>query len=120
MVGFHERLRKATYLLERPTPFAMSAQSSLIAELDDALLLGNSEWRTKTLRQVTDLFVSAADRYSQQQLALFDHVFGRFLSSVEISARATLAQRLAANANAPPCTIRTLAFDDHIDVAGPL
>src|SRR5262249_56900732 len=37
-----------------------------------------------------------------------------------VSARAALAERLAAVPNAPPTAVRTLAFDDAIDVAGPV
>src|SRR5437762_2577131 len=98
----------------------MSAQRTLFAQLEDALLLGSAEWRANTLRQVTDLFVFGADRFSENHLALFDDIFARFIGSIEISARAALAQQLADIANAPPSTIQALACDDQIDVAGPV
>lgn len=98
----------------------MSAQSTLFTQLDDALLLGSTEWRANTLRQLTDLFLFGADRFSENHLALFDDIFARFISSIEVSARAALAQQLADIANAPPSTIHALAFDDQIDVAGPV
>src|SRR4051794_40403961 len=98
----------------------MSAQSTLFSQLEDALLVGSAEWRANTLRQVTDLFVFGADRFSENHLALFDDVFARFIGSIEMSARVALAQQLAEIANAPPATIHALAFDDRIDVAGPV
>ena len=98
----------------------MSAQNNLFAQLDDALLLGNAEWRANSLRQVTDLFVIGADRFSEDHLALFDDVFARYIDRIEISARAALAQQLADIANVPPLTIRALACDDQLDVAGPV
>jgi len=98
----------------------MSAQSTLFTQLDDALLLGSAEWRANMLRQLTDLFAFGADRFSENHLALFDDIFARFISSIEVSARAALAQQLADIANAPPSTIHALAFDDQIDVAGPV
>ncbi|MFX5438043.1 DUF2336 domain-containing protein, partial [Acinetobacter baumannii] len=42
------------------------------------------------------------------------------LEHIENSAKALLANRLAPIDTAPPQTIRTLAFDDLIEVAGPV
>jgi uncharacterized protein (DUF2336 family) len=47
-------------------------------------------------------------------------VIGRLAADIEIEAKVLLAQRLAVVANAPRNVIRTLAFDDHADVAMPV
>ena len=49
---------------------------------------------------------------------VFDDVFQCLIEQIETSAKALLANRLAPIATAPPQTIRTLAFDDVIEVAG--
>ena len=98
----------------------MSAQNSLIHELEDALSHGSVERREKTLRRVTDLFVFGSSHFSGDHIAVFDGVFSHLVADIEQSARAALADRLAAIPNAPPKLIRKLAFDDAIEVAGPV
>jgi uncharacterized protein (DUF2336 family) len=98
----------------------MSMQKTLLTELENAMAHGNAERRAKTIRQVTELFVLSSSHFSDDHVALFDNVFGRLIVDLEASARSALAQRLAGVSNAPPALIRTLAFDDQIDVAGPV
>ena len=98
----------------------MSAQDSLISELEEAISNGSSERRAKTLRRVTDLFVFGSGHFSQDHIALFDGVFRHLIEHIEQSARAVLASQLAPISNAPPQAIRALAFDDAIEVAGPV
>jgi len=98
----------------------MSTPLNLINELEEALSKGSAERRSKTLNRVTDLFVFGSGHFSDDHVAVFDVVFARLMSDIEASARAALAGRLAAVPNAPPTAIRTLAFDDAIDVAGPV
>ncbi|MES1155914.1 MAG: DUF2336 domain-containing protein [Pseudorhodoplanes sp.] len=95
-----------------PTPIAF------ISELEEALSSGSAERRAKMLHRVTDLFVFGSDHFSGDHITLFDTVFSRLIADIEVSARETLAGRLADIPNAPPGVIRTLAFDDVIDVAG--
>jgi uncharacterized protein (DUF2336 family) len=47
-------------------------------------------------------------------------VIGRLASEIEVAARTQLAKRLARIDNAPIKIINKLAFDDSIDVAGPI
>jgi len=98
----------------------MIAQHSILGELEQALLQGTSEQRAQTLRGVTDLFVLGAGQYTAEQVALFDDVFSRLVLEIESTSRAVLARRIAPLPAAPPRVIRTLAFDDEIDVAGPV
>ena len=92
----------------------------LLDELQSTLTNGSVGRRIETLRRVTDLFLSGAVDYSDQQIALFDDVFQCLIEHIEISAKALLADRLAPADNAPRGTVRALAFDDTIEVAGPV
>src|ERR1700751_2353690 len=96
------------------------ASDSLLDELQSVLSHGTVARRVETLRRVTDLFVNGLVDYSDEQIALFDHVFQCLIDHIETSAKALLADRLAPMYTAPPKTIRTLALDDVIEVAGPV
>lgn len=98
----------------------MNTQNAIINELEEALSHGSAERRAKTLRRVTDLFIFGSSHFSGDHIAVFDGVFNHLIADIELSARAALADRLAAISNAPPNVIRTLAFDDEIDIAGPV
>ena len=97
-----------------------SSAESLLDELQATLTHGTVARRVEALRRVTDLFLGGAVDYSDEQVALFDDVFKCLIDHMEVSARALLANRLARIDNAPRETIRTLAFDDVIEVAGPV
>ena len=97
-----------------------AAPDSLLDELQTALAHGTVARRVETLRRVTDLFISGAVDYSNEQIGLFDDVFQCLIHHIEMSARALLSNRLAPIDNAPPQTIRTLALDDLIEVAAPV
>jgi uncharacterized protein (DUF2336 family) len=99
---------------------AAAPSENLLDELQSALAHGTVARRVETLRRVTDLFVNGAVDYSDSQIALFDDVFQCLIQHIEVSARELLANRLAPIDTAPPLTIRTLAFDDVIEVAGPV
>jgi uncharacterized protein (DUF2336 family) len=96
------------------------ASYNLLDELQSALAHGTVARRVETLRRVTDLFVNGAVDYCDEQIALFDDVFQCLIQHIEISAKALLANRLAPMSIAPYNTIRTLAFDEAIEVAGPV
>ncbi|MFQ3454346.1 DUF2336 domain-containing protein [Bradyrhizobium sp. UFLA01-814] len=97
-----------------------TAPESLLDELQTTLAHGTVARRVETLRRVTDLFINGSVNYSDEQIVLFDDVFQCLLEHIENSAKALLANRLAPIDTAPPQTIRTLAFDDLIEVAGPV
>src|SRR5580704_883045 len=78
----------------------------------------SGDW-VAAVHHVSDLFVFGSEDFSDDQIAEFDDAFVR-LAAVEISVRAILAGRLAPIRNAPPTIIRALAFDDAIEVAGPV
>src|SRR6202049_1484548 len=97
-----------------------SMSKSLLDELQTTLAHGTVARRVETLRRVTDLFLSGAVDYSNEQIELFDDVFQCLMVHIETSAKALLANRLAPIDTAPPLTIRALAFDDLIEVAAPV
>jgi uncharacterized protein (DUF2336 family) len=96
----------------------MTAAKSFLMDLDDAILRGTSESRTRALWHTTDLLI--AGRYSDDEIWTFGEVIGRLADEIEVAARAQLARRLARFDKAPVNIIHKLAFDDSIDVAGPI
>jgi len=98
-----------------------STQShSLIDELIAAVETGGVKQRLRILHRITDLFAVGARNYSKEQIALFDDVLQELAKDIEVKARARLAQRMADIGGAPPNLIHSLAFDDAIEVAGPV
>jgi len=94
--------------------------ASLLDQLEDSLSHGTVERRVETLRKITDLFLVHASNYDDEQTTAFDDVFQVLVRKIEVSAKILLAQRLALIASAPPRVMHTLAFDDVIDIAGPV
>lgn len=95
-------------------------ERSLIAEIEGTFASGSADRQVEVLRRVTDLFLADADNYSDAQVDLFDGVISRLAERIETKARAELANRLAPVQNAPTATVRKLARDESIDVAGPI
>jgi uncharacterized protein (DUF2336 family) len=91
---------------------------SFLQELDDAVSRGSPESRLRALWHTTDLLI--AGRYSDDEIWVFGEVIGRLAEDIEVATRAQLARRLARTDNAPISTVNRLAFDDSIDVAGPI
>jgi Uncharacterised protein conserved in bacteria (DUF2336) len=96
----------------------MSEARSFLRDLDDAVLRGSEESRLRALWHTTDLMI--AGRYSDDEIWTFGEVIGRLAEEIEVAARAQLARRLARFDKAPVNIIHKLAFDDSIDVAGPV
>src|ERR1700692_3560254 len=96
----------------------MSEASSLLRDLDDAVARGTPESRRRALWHTTDLMITG--RYSDDEIWTFGEVIGRLADEIEVAARAQLAKRLARFDDAPVNIIHKLAFDDSIDVAGPV
>jgi uncharacterized protein (DUF2336 family) len=96
----------------------MKAATSFLKDLDDAILRGTSESRTRALWHTTDLLIAGG--FSDDEIWTFGEVIGRLADEIEVAARAQLARRLARFDKAPVNIIHKLAFDDSIDVAGPV
>lgn len=93
---------------------------SLIDELNGAVAAGDVKRRLRIMLRVADLFTAGSRNYSGEQIAIFDDVLQELAADIEAEARAELAHRIARVDGAPPRIIRTLAFDDAIEVAGPV
>jgi len=59
-------------------------------------------------------------RYTESEIWIFGELIGRLSEEIELVARSELAKRLARIDQAPISVIQKLAFDDSIDVAGPI
>ncbi|MDA9440882.1 hypothetical protein XH98_17655 [Bradyrhizobium sp. CCBAU 51745] len=106
-----------------------TAQLSIIDEVESAIRTGSAEKGMETARRVTDLFLSSAGSFNDEQIALFDDVLERLIGTIELRAIADVAARvalaeisaqLAPIAQAPPSVIRRLANNDEIRIAGPV
>lgn len=98
----------------------MNASVSLIPELEEVIRSGSPERCARTLKRITNLFVESAEKYTEEQVSLFDDVLCQLVTEIESKARAELAQRLAPITNAPVELVRHLAHDNDIAVAGPV
>ena len=90
---------------------------SLVDDLNNAVASRDDRQRLRILERVADLFAAGSRGYSGDQVALFDDVLQKLAADIEVKARAKLAQRLSRIDTAPPKLIRSLAFDDAIEVA---
>ena len=95
----------------------MNAATALAQEIEFAVAGASPERRAGIARHITDLYLANSERFSADEIALFDDIFVRLATTIEESARALLAMRFAPVSKAPPNTIRILALDDAIDVA---
>ncbi|SHK00666.1 Uncharacterized conserved protein, DUF2336 family [Bradyrhizobium lablabi] len=98
----------------------MNAQENLIDQLESVLASKDLSKRADILRRVTDLFIHGSGTFSDDQIELFDDVMGMLVGQIELAARAAFGSRLAQVSDAPARVIRTLAFDDAIEVAAPV
>ena len=96
----------------------MTEPKSLLAELEDAISKGTNESCLQALWHATDILI--AGRYSEDQIWTFGEIIARLAEEIEVAARARLANKLAPSNNAPIKIIKKLAFDNSIDVAGPI
>src|SRR6185437_5044745 len=99
---------------------ALAESRSVLDELISPVATASAGHRLKVIDRITDLFVAGSRSYSYEQISLFDDVLRRLSADIEVKARAKLAQRLAGMGSAPPKLVRSLAFDDEIEVAGPV
>src|SRR5579863_315792 len=92
--------------------------TTFLRDLDDAVTRGTPESRARALWHTTDLMITG--RFSEDEIWTFGEVVTRLADEIEVAARAQLSQRLARFDRAPVNIIHKLAFDDAIEVAGPV
>lgn len=78
-----------------------------------------SEKRRDLLREITDIFLSESEALTDRQNWYFGDIMGQIAYDLEAQIREELANRLAAEGNAPHELIRRLASDE-ISVARPV
>src|ERR1700676_116707 len=96
----------------------MIETGSFLQELEEAVSRGSAESRLRALWHATDLLI--AGRYTEDEIWVFGEVIGRLADGIEVAARAQLSKRLVRTDNASINILIKLAFDNSIDVAGPM
>jgi uncharacterized protein (DUF2336 family) len=96
----------------------MMEPGSFLQELEQAVSRGSAESRLRALWHATDLLI--AGRYSEDEIWIFGEVIGRLADGIEVAARAQLSKRLVRTDNASINIVKKLAFDNSIEVAGPM
>jgi len=99
---------------------ALPTSLALIDELEAAVTAKDFRRQSQVMRRVADLFFHSDSGSRPAQAALFDEVMSRLVGAVDARVRADFGARLAAAPCAPERTLRLLALDDSIDVAGPV
>jgi uncharacterized protein (DUF2336 family) len=91
--------------------------------------MGSDQKCSETVGRVTALFLASAERYNDEQIALFGDVFERLINTIELRALADVGARialaelsaqLAPLPQAPASVIGRLARHDEIDIARPV
>jgi len=98
----------------------MNARKSLLAELEESVQSSSRDKRVETLRRVTNLFLTGANRFNDEQISLFDDVLTQLIDRIEAKALQELSEQLAPVATAPIEVMRRLACHDEITVAAPI
>jgi uncharacterized protein (DUF2336 family) len=93
---------------------------TLIADLEAMLVQAPESWRATALRQMADLFVSGADSFNDEHVAVFDEVMSRLIEKVSRPSLAELSSKLAPIDNAPVKVVGTLARNSDIAIYGPI
>lgn len=98
----------------------MTAELALIREVESSIATASASRRGEMLQKVVDLFCAATQEPLYEDLSIFDDVLVRLAADIEGNARTLMSSRLAPMRQAPPRTVRMLALDDAIEVAGPV
>jgi uncharacterized protein (DUF2336 family) len=98
----------------------MTIATSLIPELQEIVSEGDPKRLGEVARRITELFVQGAADFRPDHVDLFDRVLIDVVPHTEIPARADLAERMSAIANAPRTLVGQFAREDEISIAGPV
>jgi uncharacterized protein (DUF2336 family) len=99
---------------------AQPVPSALIDELEAAVAAKDLRRQSQVMRRVTDLFFGGDAAPRPDQAPLFDDIMSRLIGAIDARVRAEWGARLAGAPYAPQRTLRLLALDDAIEVAGPV
>lgn len=95
------------------------ASQSLITELDETLNKIPDARQLVILKRVTDLFLVGAEKYSDEQIAIFDDVICRLIENIGQPALAELSDRLASVDKGPDNALAKLSTSDDLAVSVP-
>lgn len=98
----------------------MRCAAPLIDELDSAVGSNDPARCSEILHRITELFVDNSTTLTEEQIQVFDDVLMHLIERIELKALIRLGGVLAPIQNSPAQVIRRLAFDDRIEVAGPV
>lgn len=98
----------------------MAVATTLIPELDEIIKYGDPKRRAEAARRIAELFLTGAANFRSDHVDLFDGILIDLVPHAETAARAGLAERLSALANAPRALVGQLARENEISIAGPL
>ncbi|MFM8701151.1 MAG: DUF2336 domain-containing protein [Hyphomicrobiales bacterium] len=98
----------------------MSPIQSLVEDIEAALDDQTSDRRVALLHRITSLFIEQVPDLNEEHIGVFDDVILCLALEIEFHARVELSERLADLDRAPRGTIKNLALDPHINVAGPV
>jgi hypothetical protein len=90
------------------------------AQVDAAAADGSSQRGAEILRQVTNLFLSNAERFAESQIDAFDGFLVPLIERTDAAALAQISEALCGIDTAPRQAIRKLAFHEDPLVAGPV
>ncbi|MGF1545381.1 MAG: DUF2336 domain-containing protein [Parvularculaceae bacterium] len=96
-----------------------SGNVSRLKQLIEVAKSGAPDGRGDLLREITDVFMAAPDRYTSTEMQHFDVILSKVTESVETALRKEIAERLADVPSAPRNLVRQLALDE-ISVAEPV
>jgi uncharacterized protein (DUF2336 family) len=97
----------------------MSGEQSRLKQLITLAKEDSPEKRSSLLREITDVFMAAPDRYTSSEMQHFDVIMSKVTESVEAQLRREIAEKLADAPTAPKGLLRQLALDEII-VAEPV
>ncbi len=98
----------------------MAASAALLFEVERAVKAGSPERRVQMLRQVTALFLSAAERMNESQIGVFDDILLRLIEWTEPAVLAQLSATLADSGVSPRRIVAQLAYHHEASVVMPL
>src|SRR5580698_2672314 len=98
----------------------MPASNALPTDLEGTAKADASERHARMLRQMTDLFLSDAERLNENQIGVFDEVLVCLIERMEAQTLAQLSVSLADTNFAPRKVVRQLAHHQEAAVAAPV
>ena len=78
-----------------------ATQTSRLKQLIEVAQEDSSNKRRDLLREITDVFMAAPDRYSSAEMQHFDVIMSRVTQNVELALRQEISSKLADEKNAP-------------------